>query len=112
MRSYALVAALGGGHFVPMEQALPKFASVGMQTLSFIVKRARPRRIILIGHDDCLFFKERVQFFHPQGDLNQKQVANLQKARNMLREQFPGLAVELYFADAQPSGAVQFVAIG
>jgi hypothetical protein len=109
--AYGLLALPGGGHFIPLEQWLPKFAKTGLQSLSFLVKRGKPRKVILIGHDDCLFFKERVQFFFPEADLNQKQLANLRQARRAVRERFPELAVELYFADAQPDGAVQFLRI-
>jgi hypothetical protein len=112
LRSYALLAIPGGGHFLPVEQLLPKFAKVSLQSLSFLVKRGRPSREILIGHADCLFFKERLQFFFPETDFDQKQFANLRRAREAIRGQFPGLAVELYFADAQADGSVRFLQVG
>ena len=111
LRSYSLLAIPGGGHFLPLEQLFPKFAKTGLQSLSFLVKRGKPRKVILIGHDDCLFFKERIQFFFLEADLNQKQLANLRQARKIIIGRFPGLGVELYFADAQVSGAVQFLRV-
>jgi len=111
LRSYALLAIPGGGHFISLEQLLPKFAKVGQQSLSFLVKRGKPRKIILIGHDDCLFFKDKLQFFFLEADLNHKQFANLRRARNALLERFPGLPVEIYFADAVADGSVQFLKI-
>lgn len=111
LQSYGLLAIPGGGHFIPLEQYLPKFAKAGLQSLSFLVKRAKPDRIILIGHADCLFFKERFQYFFMEADLNERQAANLRKARRLLRERFPDVVVEAYFADLEPTGSVSFVAL-
>jgi hypothetical protein len=95
LQSYALVAIPGGAHIISMEQVLPKFAKVGMQSLSFLIKRGRPQRIVLIGHDDCLFFKEQMQFFFLEVELNQRQLTNLRKARNILTERYQRLVIEL-----------------
>jgi hypothetical protein len=111
LRSYSLLAIPGGGHFLPLEHLLPKFAKTGRQSLSFLVKRSQPRKVILIGHDDCLFFKERLQFFFLEADLNQKQLANQRQARQIIIARFPELEAELYFADAQMSSAVQFLRV-
>lgn len=111
-RSYALLAIPGGGHFSSMEQLQPKFAKVGLQSLKFLVNRTGARRIILIGHDDCLFFKEQLQFFFTEADLNQKQIGNLKRARQVLQEWFPRATVELFFADAGVDGSLQFRNIG
>jgi hypothetical protein len=109
--SYALIAMPGGGHFFTLEYVLPKYAKVGMQSVRFHLERARPHRIVLIGHDDCLFFKERVQFYYSEPDLHAKQAAGLRKARAIAEVQFPGLPVELFFADTRPDGSVQFLRI-
>ena len=110
--SYALLAIPGGGHFCAMEQLQPKFAKAGLQSLKFLVKRTAARRIILIGHDDCLFFKEQLQFFFTEADLNQKQISNLKRARQMVQESFARTAVELFFADTGLDGSLQFRYIG
>lgn len=112
LRSYVLIAIPGGAHFVPLEAYLPKFAKTGFQSLSFMVKRAKPRRVILVGHDDCLFFKERLQFFSVEADFNQRQLVNLIKARSILADKYAGLAVELYFADVGADRSVKFANVG
>lgn len=109
LRSYVLIAIPGGAHFVPLEAYLPKFAKTGFQSLSFMVKRAKPKRVILVGHDDCLFFKERLQFFSLEANFNQKQLGNLSKARSILADKYAGLSVELYFADVEVDASVKFV---
>ena len=110
--SYALLAIPGGGHFCSMEQLQPKFAKAGLQSLRFLVKRTGARRIILIGHDDCLFFKDQLQFFFTEADLNQRQITNLKRARRIVRESFTRATVEFFFADAGVDGSLQFRNIG
>ena len=73
------------------------------------VERTGARRVILIGHDDCLFFRERAEFLFAEKEPHQKQIANLRKARNRLLEQFPPLAVEIYLARAGADGTLTFV---
>jgi carbonic anhydrase len=110
--SYALLAIPGGGHFCSMEQLQPKFAKAGLQSLKFLVKRTGARRIILIGHDDCLFFKDQLQFFFTEADLNQRQISNLTRARRIVQESFTRATVELFFADTGLDGSLQFRNIG
>jgi hypothetical protein len=110
--SYALLAIPGGGHFCSMEQLQPKFAKAGLQSLRFLVKRTGARRIILIGHDDCLFFKDQLQFFFTEADLNQRQITNLKRARRIVQESFTRATVELFFTDTGLDGSLQFRNIG
>jgi hypothetical protein len=111
LESYGLIAIPGGGHFIPMELFLPAFAKAAFKSLSFMVKRGRPRRLILVGHDDCIFFKEQLQFFTRGTEFNQKQRANLLKARALIAEKYPNVSVEVYFAGADHGGSVQFFAV-
>jgi len=111
LRRYALVAVPGGGHLLAAASFLPKLAKTAWQSLSFLVERGRPRRVVLIAHDDCLFFKERLQFLPPSGTPRVKQEASLRRARQALQETFPELPVDLYFAAPAadgPSGALHF----
>jgi hypothetical protein len=111
LSTYALIATPGGGHFLTLEHVLPKVAKIGRQSMAFHVDRARPRRIVLVGHDDCLFFRERVEFFVRGPDLNAKQAANLRRARAIAVERFPGLPVDLFFAHALADGSLEFTAV-
>lgn len=109
--SYALLAIPGGGHFCSMGELLPKFAKVGLQSLKFLVTRTGANRIILIAHDDCLYFKEILQFFFTEPDPHEKQLSNLKRARRVLLEWFPRARVELYFAAAGATGELRFVSV-
>ena len=109
--SYAVLSIPGGPHFLPFQQFMPKFASAGMQSISFHVKHARPDKLILLGHDGCVFFKERLQFFFAEESLREKQLANLRKSRMILQERFPGVPVETYYADSGEDGQVRFLGL-
>ncbi|HLG16469.1 MAG TPA: hypothetical protein VJH03_18480 [Blastocatellia bacterium] len=111
LASYALLAIPGGAHFNSMEELQPKFAKAGLQSLKFLVNRTGAQRIILIGHDDCLFFKEQLQFFFTEADLNQKQITSLIRARQSLQGWFTRARVELYFVAADSAGSLQFLGI-
>jgi hypothetical protein len=109
--SYALIAIPGGGHFTSLTEIMPKFAKVGFQSLSFLIQRTGARRIILVGHEDCLFFKEILRFYFAEAHLHDKQFTSLRKASRALRERFEGQSVELYFADASSDNRIQFLKI-
>ena len=109
--SYALIAIPGGGHFTSLTEIMPKFAKVGFQSLSFLIQRTGARRIILVGHEDCLFFKEFLGFYFDEAHLHDKQFAGLRKASRALRERFEGQSIELYFADAGSDNRIQFLKI-
>ena len=109
--TYTPLSIPGGGHFGSSEEVMPKFAKAGFQSVAFLLKRTGAERIILIGHADCLFFKDQLQFFFIDDGLNQKQFASLLKARRVLRERFEGAIVEAYLADIGPDGHVKFLKI-
>jgi hypothetical protein len=111
LSTYALLSTPGGGHFLTLEHFLPKVAKVGRESMTFHVERAGPRRIVLVGHDDCLFFKERAQHLFRGSDLNAKQAENLRRARAVATERFPGLPVDVYFAHAHGDGALEFAPV-
>jgi len=109
--SYGLIAIPGGGHFTSLTEIMPKFAKAGFQSLSFMIKRTGARRIILIGHEDCLFFKEFLGFYFTEAHLHEKQFTGLRKASHALQERFEGQSVEVYFADASSDNSIQFLKI-
>jgi hypothetical protein len=109
--AYTPLAIPGGGHFSSSEEVMPKLAKVGFQSVAFLLKRTGAKRIILIGHADCLFFKDQLQFFFLEQGASQKQFASLRKGRRVMRERFAEPAIEAYFADADAEGRVEFLKI-
>jgi hypothetical protein len=111
LSTYALISIPGGGHFLSLERVLPKYAKIGSQAIAFHIKRARPGRFVLIGHEDCLFFKEKAQYFFTERDMAEKQAANLRRARAALAERFPGIPVDLYFASGELESPVRYAPV-
>ena len=111
LSSYSIIAIPGGGNFTSLVEIMPKFAKAGYQSLSFMIKRTGARRIILIGHQDCLFFKDNLQYYFTESDLHEKQCASLRRAGLTLRERFETVTVEVYFADAGDDNRIQFLRI-
>ena len=111
LKSYALISIPGGGHFTSLTEIMPKFAKVGFQSLSFMIQRTGARRIILVGHEDCLFFAEMLRFYFTEAQLHDKQFASLRKASLAMRERFASQTVELYFAGASSDNGIQFLKI-
>src|SRR5262249_14189265 len=112
LSSYAPLTIPGGGHFSSIEHLQPKLAKVGMQSLKFLIEKTGARRVILIGHEDCLFFKDHVQFEFAETNLNNKQIASLKRASRLIAERFPRNPVETYFVSAEATGSLTFLTIG
>ena len=108
--TYGLIAVPGGAQFLTMIDYLPKFSWVGWRWLKFLVDRSRPRRVILIVHDDCLWYKD-LRFWQHGGDWKSAALSDLAKVRDGLRARFGSLGVETWFARID-GGEVVFEAVG
>ena len=95
--TYGLLAVPGGTQFLTMVDYLPKFSWVGWRWVKFLVDLSRPRRLILIAHDDCRWYKD-VRFWQHGEDWKSAAVADLGKVRDGFRERSGAIAVEAYFA--------------
>ena len=58
---------------------------------------AEPARIVAIAHQDCSWYKEH-KLFPFKLDLRERQLTDLKRVAARLRETFPDLTVETYFA--------------
>jgi hypothetical protein len=95
LERYALIAVPGGPHFLTASEYLPKFAWVGWRWVKFLRNVIRPRRIILVAHDDCRWYLDgRFPHHEPVAD---RQLADLRHVRAVLNERFAPLTVETWF---------------
>lgn len=94
---YALIAVPGGPQFLTLAEYLPKFSWVGWRWMKFLAELTQPRRVILIGHDDCRWYFDG-RFFHRQHAVGDQQLADLRHVRDAIGERFGKLTVETYFA--------------
>jgi len=111
IHSYDLLAIPGGAHFASMGDLMPKHLKVGKQSLRFLIEYHQPKRLILIDHADCAFFKHQLAFFFSEPSFNEKQIANLRKACRVLQGWFSKVTVEAYFAEAPDNRSVSFTKI-
>ena len=91
---YALLAVPGGSQLLTLVEYLPKFGWAGWRWIKFLVDVARPTRVILLTHENCLWYRDS-RFSHSSPE---QQHTDLVKVRAEFAERFPGIAVELYAA--------------
>jgi hypothetical protein len=103
---YALIAVPGGVQFLTLAEYLPKFSWVGWRWLKFIMGLTKPRRIILIAHEDCRWYLD-LRFWSQPAGLRSRQEADLRQVRQTLQERFPAAKVEFYYARLE-NGSVTF----
>ena len=103
LERYALLAVPGGAQFLTLMDYLPKFSWAGWRWVKFIGDIAPPSRVILIAHDDCLWYKH-VRRGKP-AEIRAKQLEDLRRVEEGVRERFRDVEVELYFARLEESQA-------
>ena len=102
---YALVAVPGGAQFLTLAEYLPKFSWAGWRWTKFLVDVAKPRRVILIAHDDCRWYQDMRFWLH--GDITrEKQMADLDRVRRDFTARFSGIRIETYYARLDGQQAV------
>jgi hypothetical protein len=96
--NYDLLAIPGGPQCLTLVEYLPKFSWASRKWFRHLVEAHAPRRIILIAHRDCAWYKSLPFFLHSASEPRQRQEEDLRRARRALTEDFPGSNVELYYA--------------
>jgi len=96
--NYDLLAIPGGPQCLTLVEYLPKFSWASRKWFRFLLEAHAPKKIILIAHQDCGWYKSLPFFLHSATEPRQRQEEDLRRARNALTKDFPGLNVELYYA--------------
>lgn len=98
-------AACLAGHFQSYreEEAL-------MEQLRFLIRVHGIERVVLIAHQDCAFYTERLRLSPVQLETRQREdiAGAVQRVGSLAR----GLAVDTYFARKQPDGRIRFETMG
>ncbi|HXE75373.1 MAG TPA: hypothetical protein VNN18_07040 [Candidatus Xenobia bacterium] len=97
LERYGLLVVPGGAQFLTLADYLPKFSWAGWRWVKFIGDIAPPTRVVLIAHDDCLWYRH-VRGRQDNAAMREKQVADLRRVGEALRERLGELKVELYYA--------------
>jgi carbonic anhydrase len=101
--NYDLLVLPGGAQALSLLEYLPKFAWAGWKWFRFLVDAHGLKRIILIAHQDCGWYKSLPQFLHSMADPRAKQEGDLLRIREVLLKENRELSVELYYAAFDPA---------
>ena len=110
---FFLFAVPGGAQLVLASEYLPKFAWVGQRWMKFFTERLPIRRIVAIGHDECVWYATShavPAFLHAVmgTTVEKREREDLARIAATLHELHPGATVEAYFAAKGNDGAVEF----
>lgn len=104
--NYDLLAIPGGPQCLALASYLPKFGWAGWRWSRFLLEKHAPKRIVLIAHQDCGWYKHLPEFISRMADIPKRQQEDLRKARELLLREFPHLPVDLYHAGWDDDGHV------
>lgn len=103
------MAVPGGVEPLTLLNLLPKDFNFFRRRLEALVEAHGTKRIVLVAHQDCAWYVARkIGPLHI--DLKNRQIQDLKKSEKSLREMFPGVTVESWFArhDEAPGAKVVF----
>ena len=91
------MAVPGGVEPLTLLDLLPKDFNFFRRRLEALVESHGTRRIVLVAHQDCAWYKAR-KIGPLKIDLRDRQISDLKKSEKRLREMFPSTSVECWFA--------------
>lgn len=109
--NYDLLVLPGGPQCLTLVEYLPKFSWAGWKWFRFLVEAHELKRMILIAHQDCGWYKELPFHLHASSEPRLRQEEDLRRVRQALSKDFPELAVELYYAGWDTDDRVTMEAI-
>jgi hypothetical protein len=96
--NYDLMVIPGGPLSLTLVEYLPKFSWASWKWLRFFAEQHKIRKLILIQHQDCGFYKTMPHHLHASAEPRERQEQDLRRVRDAMKKDFPQLAVELYYA--------------
>ena len=101
---YGLIAIPGGVELLSPSETSDTLRSQGATWFDFMSKLMNAERCILIGHADCRWYVQ--SGIEPdEGRLKEHVTRDLDAARDEICRRFPGVNVELYFAELEEQRA-------
>jgi hypothetical protein len=96
--NYDLMVIPGGPLSLTLVEYLPKFSWASWKWLRFFADQHKIRRLILIQHQDCGFYKSMPLHLHSSREPRQRQEQDLRRVKDALKTDLPEISVELYYA--------------
>ena len=91
------MAVPGGIEPMTLADEVPKDFNFFRRRLEALVEAHGTRRIVVIAHQDCAWYRAQMTSATPEV-IRAKQIADMRRAAAWLRQRFPAIAVEPYFA--------------
>ncbi|MGB9067785.1 MAG: hypothetical protein WCC21_04385 [Candidatus Acidiferrales bacterium] len=95
---YDLMVIPGGPLSLTLVEYLPKYSWASWKWFRFFVEKHGIRRLILIQHQDCAWYKAMPLHLHASAEPRERQEQDLGRVTATLKRDFPDLTVELYYA--------------
>ena len=105
LRKYCLVAVPGGVQALTLLDYLPKFSWAGWRWVKFLVDLEKPARVILIGHDECAWYRD-LRFWSRPRSSRERIIDDLRQTARQVRERYQQARVDCYFASIAGAEAV------
>jgi len=109
--NYDLLVIPGGPQCLTLVEYLPKFSWASWKWFRFLVEKHELKRLILIAHQDCGWYKELPFHLHQSSEPRHRQEEDLQRVKHALAKDFAELRVELYYAGWDANDQVTVEAI-
>ena len=91
------MAVPGGIEPMTLADDVPKDFNFFRRRLEALVDAHGTRRIVVIAHQDCAWYRERMGGATAEA-MRARQVADMRRAASWLRARFEGVVVQPYFA--------------
>ncbi len=101
--NYDLLVIPGGPQCLTLVEYLPKFSWAGWRWFRFLVEAHELKRLVLIAHQDCGWYKDLPFHLHTSPEPRQRQEEDLRRVCQTLLRDFPELKVDLYYAGWDPN---------
>lgn len=96
--NYDLLVLPGGPQCLTLVEYLPKFSWAGWKWLRFLIDAHGLKRLILVQHQDCGWYKELPFHLHTSPEPRLHQEEDLRRVRSALVKEHPELRAELFYA--------------
>ncbi len=96
--NYDLLVIPGGPQCLTLVEYLPKFSWASLKWFRFLVEEHELKRLILIAHEDCGWYKALPFHLHESSEPRRRQEEDLRRVKRALAKDFPELHLELYYA--------------
>lgn len=110
--SYDPLVIPGASQMLAFAELLPKLASGLSRPLEFLVKGHGLKRVVVIMHEDCAWYRDFVpKFLRMRGTMKEQQFNDLLQTKMILKEKFPHIETEMFYASVSPPGRVTFTKV-